>query len=199
MRTRITDTQIQNGRMRPRAMRTPLVLLAAGALWLVPGQEAQAQMGFAVEGRAGVTLPQGDLSDAGAEAGLALGAELQANFRQNLTAYVGIRRNSFNCDDACTLGDDPSSTGIAAGLKYIFHSPGDIHVWTRGGVVADKFESEDGSGDREIGFEVGLGGDMPIAPRLSLVPHVGFTSHDVGGDFTASFFTLGVGLHYHLR
>jgi hypothetical protein len=198
------NTQIKNGPARFKALWMPVILFATGALWLLTGQEAHAQVGFALEGRGGVTFPQGDLSDGGAEAGLSLGAELQANFHRNVTAYAGIHRNSFNCDDGCTLGDDPRSTGIAAGLKYIFHSPGDIHVWGRGGIVADKLESDSdsgnlGSGDREIGFEVGLGGDMPIAPRLFLVPSVGFTRYDAGNSFTASFFTLGVGLHYHIR
>ena len=200
MNTQTVGTQTKNGRTRFKALWMPVILLATGALWLLAGQEAHAQRGFAVEGRGGVTFPQGDLSDVGAEAGLSLGAELQANFHRNVTAYLGIHRNSFNCDNACTtLGDDPHSTGIAAGLKYIFHSPGDIHVWGRGGIVADKLESDLRSGDREIGFELGLGGDMPIAQRLFLVPNIGFTSYDAGGGFTASFFTLGVGLHYHIR
>jgi hypothetical protein len=202
MNTRIMDTQMmtmRNGRTGVGGSRMPVILFFTAALWLLVGQEAQAQVGFAVEGRGGVTFPQGDLSDGGAEAGLSLGAEVQASFHRNVTAYVGIHRNSFNCDDGCTLGDDPRSTGIAAGLKYIFHSPGDILVWGRGGVVADKLESDSGSGDREIGFELGLGGDMPIAPRLYLVPNVGFTRYDAGGGFTASFFTLGIGLHYHIR
>ncbi len=200
MKTQIMDTQIDTRPTRARAVWMPVILLATGALWLLAGQEAHAQVGFAVEGRGGVTFPQGDLSDAGAEAGLSLGAELQANFHRNVTAYVGFHRNSFNCDNGCTtLGDDPRSTGLGAGLKYIFHSPGDIHVWGRGGIVADKLASDSGSGDREIGFELGLGGDMPIAPRLYLVPNIGFTSYDAGGGFTASFFTLGVGLHYHIR
>lgn len=199
MNIQIMNSRSQSEPTRFRAFWMPVILLATGALWLLAGQEAHAQVGFAVEGRGGVTFPQGDLSDAGAEAGLSLGAELQANFRQNLTAYAGFRRNSFNCDNGCTLGSNPRSTGIAAGLKYIFHSPGDIYVWGRGGIVADKFETDLGSGDRELGFELGLGGDMPIAPRLSVVPHVGFTSQDAGSGFTASFFTLGVGLHYHIR
>jgi hypothetical protein len=175
------------------------MILAAGALWLLAGQDAHAQQGLAVEGRAGVTFPVGDLADAGAESGLSLGAELQVNFHQNLTAYVGFHRNSFNCDDGCTLGSNPHSTGLAAGLKYILHSPGDIFVWGRAGVVADKFETDAGSGDREIGFELGVGGDMPIATRLYLVPNIGFTRYGTGGDFTASFFTLGIGVHYHIR
>lgn len=174
------------------------MILAAGALWLFAG-EAHAQVGLAVEGRAGVTFPQGDLSDADAGAGLSIGAELQANFHRNLTAYVGLHRHAFSCDSGCELGDSPRSTGLGAGLKYIFHSPGDALVWGRGGLVANTFGNDAVTGDREIGFEVGFGTDFPIAERLYLVPNVGFISHDAGGNFKANFFTLGLGLHYHIR
>jgi hypothetical protein len=174
------------------------ITLVIGALWLFAG-EAQAQMGLAAEGRVGVTFPQGDLSDAGAEAGLSFGAEVQANFRPNLSAYLGLHRHSFSCDNGCDLGDNPRSTGIGAGLKYIFHSPGDVLAWGRGGIVANTFGNDDDTGDREIGFELGVGADMPVGHRLYLVPNIGFISHDAGGSFNASFFTLGLGVHYHLR
>lgn len=174
------------------------LLLAAGITSLFPGG-TEAQISFAAEGRAGVTFPQGDLSDAGAESGLALGAELQATFRPNLTAYLGFQRHAFNCDGVCPLGSSPTSTGIGAGLKYIFHSPGDAHLWGRGGLIANVLDTDNGSSDREIGLELGFGVDMPIAPRLSLVPNVGFLTHDAGSGFTASFVTLGVGIHYHLN
>jgi hypothetical protein len=182
----------------PSWVRLPAVALAMASLWFFAG-EAQAQMGLAAEGRLGVTFPQGDLSDAGAEAGLSLGAELQVNFHPRMTGYVGLQRHSFNCDNGCTLGDNPRSTGIGAGLKYIFHNPGDALAWGRGGIVANTFGDDSGSGDREIGFELGVGADVPVADRLYLVPNIGFVSHDVGSGFQARFFTLGLGLHYHLR
>jgi hypothetical protein len=40
---------------------------------------------------------------------------------------------------------------------------------------------------------------MPISERLYLVPNVGFISHDGRGGLTANFFTLGVGVHYHIN
>lgn len=183
---------------RTNATRACTILLAAGLISFFPS-ETEAQVSFAVEGRAGVTFPQGDLSDAGVESGLALGAELQATFRPNLTAYLGLQRHAFNCDGVCPLGSSPTSTGIGAGLKYIFHSPGDAHLWGRGGLIGHVLDTDDGSSDREVGFEVGFGADMPIAPRLSLVPNIGYLTHDVGSGFTASFLTLGVGLHYHIN
>jgi hypothetical protein len=172
-------------------------LLAAAAFALFVG-EANAQMSFAAEGRVGVTLPQGDLSDAGVESGIALGGELQANFTTNLSAYLGLNRYAFRCDD-CDFGENPSSTGIGAGLKWVFHNPGDVLVWGRGGVVFNKLASDDGDRDREAGFEVGAGADLSIAERLYLVPSLSFVSHGAGGNFKANFFTLGLGLHYHFN
>lgn len=179
----------------------PTIALAIASLWLFAG-EAHAQAGLAAEGRVGVTYPQGDLSDHEAEAGLSLGAELQVNFHPRLTAYLGFHRHSFNCDNGCgDLGDNPRSTGGGAGVKYIFHNPGDVLVWGRGGIVANTFGTDDGTGDREIGFELGVGADLPVAHRLYLVPNIGFVSHETGGSVLdkANFFTLGVGVHYHLR
>ena len=183
---------------RTKNKRAFTVALAAGLLTLFPGG-GTAQTAFAVEGRAGVTFPRGDLSDAGAESGLSLGAEVKATFRPNLTAYLGLQRHAFSCEGPCPPGTSPTSTGAGAGLKYIFHSPGDAHLWGRGGLVAHVLDTDDGSSDREIGFELGFGADMPLASRLSLVPDIGFVTHDAGRGFTAGFFTLGVGIHYHLN
>ncbi len=176
----------------------PAMAMAIAALWLIPAS-ADAQVGLAAEGRLGVTLPQGDLSDAGAEAGLTYGAEVQATFRPNLTAYLGLHRHTFNCENGCLLGNNPRSTGVGLGLKYVVHSPGDAWAWGRGGIVANTFGNDEGTGDREIGFELGVGVDLPVADRLYLVPNIGFISHDAGGGSNASFFTLGLGAHYHLR
>jgi hypothetical protein len=177
--------------------RTSAVLTAAALVALLTAGRAEAQVNFAVEGRASVTAPTGDLSDRGAETGIGLGAELQLNFSPNMTVYAGINQYSFGCEAGCTLGNNPKSMGLGAGLKYIFHNPGDVHVWGRGGIVANTLESDAFTGDREIGFELGFGADMPIASKLYLVPNVGFISHKSGDSFTASFLTLGVGVHYH--
>jgi opacity protein-like surface antigen len=175
-----------------------LIVLGAVTTFLVaPG--ASAQVGFAGEGRIGVTFPTGDLSDAEAGAGLSVGAELQANFQRNLTAYLGLHRHGFSCDDDCDLGDSPRSTGLNAGLKYIFPSPQDALVWGRGGIVANQLSTDDGSSSRNIGFEVGAGIDMPVAPNFYLVPNLGFVRHGAESNFSASFLTFGVGLHYHFN
>ncbi len=181
-------------------MRKILVLfIFSMAPALFSAQALSAQMGVAGEGRVGITLPTGDLSGEGAEAGLALGAELQLNFQRNLTAYVGLNRHSFSCDRDCDLGPNPRSTGLNAGLKYLFPSPPDALIWGRGGIVANQLSDDRSSTSRNIGFELGGGIDMPIRPQLYLVPNLGFVSHSAGSGFTASYFTFGVGLHYHFN
>ncbi len=192
------NTYTKSDPMRLSRVWLSAIVFAIASFWLFAAQ-AHAQMGLAAEGRVGVTLPQGDLSDAGAEAGLLFGAELQANFHPRMTAYLGLQRHAFNCENGCTLGDNPRTTGIGAGLKYIFHNPGDVLAWGRGGLVANTFSTDQGSGDREFGFELGVGADLPVGPRLYVVPSLGFISHDVGSSFKANFFTLGLGAHYHLR
>jgi hypothetical protein len=177
---------------------TGTLVLTVGVLGMAAA-EARAQVSFAAEGRAAVTLPTGDLSDAGAESGIGLGAELQLNFTRTLTAYVGFNRFGFRCEDECSLGDSPRSMGFGGGLKYIFYNPGDVLVWARGGIAANKLETDNASRERGIGFEVGFGADMPIATRLYLVPNLGYVSHEAGDNFTASFFTLGLGVHYHIN
>ena len=160
---------------------------------------AEAQIPISAEARAGVTFPTGDLSDAGAEAGLALGAELMLTPWRNLTVYGGLHRQGFSCDSDCELGNSVRSSGVNAGLKYILPSPPDALIWARGGIVANRLSSSEVSGDRNLGFEVGAGIDMPVRDRLYLVPHVGFVSHDAGEGIQATWFNFGLGGHYHIR
>ena len=174
------------------------LVLLAGVL-LLQADDAQAQIPISAEARAGVTFPTGDLSDAGAEAGLSLGAELMLTPRRNLTVYGGIQRHGFSCDSDCDLGSSVRSSGVNAGLKYIFPSPPDALIWGRGGIVAYRLSSSEISGSRNIGFELGAGIDMPVGDRLYLVPHVGFVSHDAGGDGQANWINFGLGGHYHIR
>lgn len=179
--------------------RVSMILASTGASLLLAAPILSAQVGMAAEGQVGVTLPTGDLSRAGAEAGLSLGGELQLNFRQNLTAYLGLHRHGFSCDSDCDLDPNPRSTGLNAGLKYIFPSPADALIWGRGGIVANQLTTDRGSGSRNVGFEVGAGIDMPVAPRFYLVPNLGFVTHGAGSGITASYLTFGVGLHYHFN
>ncbi len=178
-----------------------ILALSVAASFFIGVPAAEAQLQFSAEPRAGVSFPTGDLSSEGAEAGLTLGAEGMVTFRRNMTGYLSLNRHGFSCDSDCqaNLGSSPRSTGLGLGLKYVFPSPPDALIWGRGGVLAHRLSTSQDSGDRNLGFEVGAGIDMPVGERLYLVPHLGFLSHDAGGDTRASWFSFGVGAHYHFH
>lgn len=190
------NTHIKPANTRIKA--ASILALAAGAL-LFSGTALEAQMGLAVEGRTGVTFPQGDLADFGGEAGLSLGAELHLNLHPRFTIYGGYHRHAFSCDNGCDLGTNPRSEGLNAGLKLNVHNPGDTNLWVRGGIVSNKTATDLGANNRELGYEVGLGADVPIASRIALVPFAGYISHDAGVNLKPKFFTLGLGLHLHIN
>lgn len=196
MRARRSASSVCNSTLSLRALGA---LALAGCVLGFTAEEGAAQTQISLEPRVGVTFPTGDLSDSGAEAGLAIGAEALFNLQRNVTAYIGVQRHGFACDSDCDLGPSPRSTGLGAGIKYIFPSPPDALLWARGGILAHTFATDDGSGDRKLGFELSTGIDMPVAPRLHLTPHLGLLSHDAGGGFTARWINFGVGFHYHLN
>jgi hypothetical protein len=177
--------------------RMTMIALALAAVCLGQARVASAQMGVSAEGRLGVTFPVGELADAGAEAGLGFGAELMLTLQRNLTAYVGWSRHGFSCDAECSLGHDVRSAGFGAGLKYILPSPRDALLWGRAGVVGHQLSTSAGVGDRNVGFELGAGMDVPVAQRLFVVPHLGFISHG-GSGVSSSYVNFGLGGHYHI-
>ncbi len=171
------------------------LLLAALAL----PQTGEAQATFGVEGRAGVTFPMGDLSDAGYEGGLSLGVEGFYGFRRNLALYASFSRHTFDCDTDCDLGNDPQSSGVGAGVKLTIPSPADALLWVKGGLLAFAYSDSAESGDRSTGFEVGLGIDTLLTESVYVTPHLGYLSHEAVGGVDASFLTFGFGLQYRFQ
>ncbi|MEX2532238.1 MAG: outer membrane beta-barrel protein [Gemmatimonadota bacterium] len=159
----------------------------------------EAQASFGVEGRAGVTFPVGDLSDAGYEGGTSVGLEGFYNLRPSLAIYASVARHTFTCDGECEMGDDPRSSGLGAGLKLTIPSPADALLWVRGGLVGYQYSGSAGSGDRNAGFEAGLGIDMLLTESAYLSPHLGYIAHEALGNLDASFLTFGVGAQYRFR
>lgn len=183
-----------------KSMIPPLASILAAALLLFCAGELRAQVGIGVEGRAGVTFPVGDLSDADAESGLVIGGEMILNLHPSFSGYLNLQRHGFSCDDGCEVGDDPRVTTLGAGVKYILPSPPDALMWVRGGVMAGRYSDDAVSGDRSAGLEAGAGIDMLITDRVFIVPHLGYYQVDAAGPAaTASYLTFGIGAHYHLR
>jgi len=183
-----------------RALFATTALAVVTAVLLPASVEAQAGR-VSIEARPGVALPTGDMSDAGAGAGLALGAELMYTFMPALTAYVGLSRDSFSCDDDGPCADDFQSDGVQGGLKFLFGRDGTALPWARAGVMGQSLEIGDQDTDMSLGFEAGAGVDIDVTNNIALVPAVGFRTYgadlDDGGDLSARWFNVTLGGHIH--
>jgi hypothetical protein len=164
-----------------------------------PGH-ATAQRAVTFEPRLGVTLPLGDLAGDRAETGMVAGVEGRMELSPRVSAWAALNRHGFRCPQACPLaGDNPRSTGFAAGLRLAFPSYQEAVWWGRVGAVSHRFTSASISGGMEWGVEVAGGVDIPVNQRLGLTPSAGAVGHQAGDGLNARYLIFGVGLHYHLR
>jgi len=183
--------------MPQRLFFAALLGMALGAF--LPGQ-AEAQRAVILEPRLGVTLPLGDLAGDRAEAGVIMGVEARMVLKDRVHAYTGMNRHTFRCPQSCAeLGNNPRSTGFAAGLVLTFPTYQEAVWWTRVGAVSHRFSSDLIPGDMNLGLEVGGGVDIPVNERLGISPTAGFISHGLAQGITARYLTFGIGLHYRVR
>jgi hypothetical protein len=192
-------------------MRGLLITITLAGLGLGQAEFASAQRGaISLEGRIAANVPTGDLSSAGAGVGLGLGAEFMISVQNNLTAYLSASRHEFGCPQPeCEFNGDLRSTGFGMGLKYIFPSPRGRLIWARGGIMSGQLSTPDASGERDVGFELGMGADIDVARRLAIVPHVSFINHTgapgntvppaLRDDFTTRYLTIGLAAHLHFH
>src|SRR5262245_51378687 len=192
-------------------MRRLIITIALAGLGLVQAEVASAQRGaVSLEGRIAATIPTGDLRDAGVKTGLGLGAELLISVQHNLTGYLSASRHEFGCPEPdCEFNGDLRSTGFGMGLKYIFPSPRNALVWARGGILNHQLSTPNTSGERDFGFELGMGMDVDVARQLAIVPHVSFVNHTgapgatvppaLRAGFTSRYVTLGLAAHIHFH
>lgn len=168
--------------------------LAAAAALALGASPAEAQ--WSVEGRLGATLPTGDLTDASLNqtGGLAVSGDLMYTFRPNVTFYGGVGHHRFNCDDCAT---DLTSTGLDAGLKYLFGPSDGAMPWIRAGLLVHKPEVEGGDGEWGFGLDSGIGIDWSVSEQLTLVPALRYDTYEAE-EVTFSWFTIDLGAHLHL-
>ena len=180
---------------RPLTAAAALLVLLA----LISPRPAEGQGIVRVEARAGVTYPVGDFADAGYEGGFSLGVEGFYHLRRALALYASVSRHTFSCDGDCVFGEDPQSSGVGAGIKLMIPSPADALLWVRGGLLGFEYSDAAQSGDRSIGFEVGLGMDTLLTESFYLTPHMGYLSHEAIGGLDTSFLTFGFGVQYRFQ
>jgi hypothetical protein len=151
---------------------------------------------ISLEGRVGVAIPTGDLSDADAGAGLALGADFMYTFAPTLTGYLGISRHMFSCDGC----DEITAGGFQVGLKFLLARQGGALPWLRGGLLGQTLDTGSTS-DLGLGFEAGAGLDIPVTHRFSVAPALNYRMFSPGGtgfdDFSANWIAITLGGHLH--
>lgn len=182
--------------MRKYIVRTAAVVLAVSLAW-GDGAEAQEPIPISAEVRTGVTFPTGDLSDAGAESGLLLGADVFFGLFPRFSLYGGYAWHRFSCDPCV---DDVTASGPRGGVKVLFPLPGDALPWVRGGLSWSNSDGLGGDPDGELGLEFGGGIDYALSPRFSLTPsfhYKTFTQEPGTTEVDLAYLTLELGAHVH--
>ncbi len=181
-------------RKTPTHVAALVIIALAGSASVVAAQSAR----WSLEGRVNVTVPTGDLSDAGAKSGLGLGADVFYTFIPNMSLYAGLSRHAFNCKGGGC--EDVTSTGMDGGVKLLFGAEGRALPWVRGGIMLHKASVGDAKSDLTLGAEAGAGIDVMMAPRFWLVPAVIFHTYPAGlpgGDLDMKYLTISLGAHFH--
>jgi len=176
--------------------------LSVGVFFLADGAHAQQTLPLSFEGRAGVAIPTGDLSDVGASSGFAFGANIAYHITPMFGVYGGYSQADFG-------GDIPEASfhtqGFDLGVLVDLPSPM-LSPWLRGGIVFNEFretlDRDRWTSDSQLGFEAGGGVAFPIMDMISVTPGVRFTTFpirvDGRGDNSASYLTLDVGLRVRI-
>ncbi len=194
-----------------------LVLFCVTALGVLslPADPISAQSGPAVEIRGGLNLPLGEFSDSpgvAAESDAGFAVDLIVPVNPRFSAYGGVARDLFGCE-GCGGSDKLRTTGLEAGVKFLFRREGSVLPWVRAGAVYHKLTIHiagvEGDSDWGLGFQAAAGADIPLGEVLSFSPALRYQTYAAefqpfGLDFLASrndvsFLSLDFGVHIHLR
>lgn len=169
--------------------------------------EVSAQMGlpFAAEGRLDYAVPTGDFDDA-VDEGVSVSGGLAVGIRPGLALYGTYSKTRFGVSLTSDEEPDAEDTGFSVGVTAgIPGGSGRVAPWIGAGAVFHTLELgglEQGI-DEEIGFEVGGGVALGIAPNVRLTPGVGYRRYSAelegilgDGEVEVAYFTAGVGLSF---
>jgi opacity protein-like surface antigen len=187
---------------------TKAVFAAVAVALALGAGEARAQLGIplSVEGRVDYAVPVRDFDDL-ADEGISWGAGVSLGVTPGVGVYGTWSRTEFELADFedAEVQDQGFSLGLTTSLPTM--SPG-IAPWVGAGLVIHQFEfdAEDGEEDEgideDLGFEVGGGLAVRLAPNVRLTPGIGYRQYgvDVGtllgtAEFDVSYFTAGVGVN----
>lgn len=195
-----------------------ITVLAAAAALLGTVQSVSAQTPqFALEVRGGYAIPTGDWNEDDIfENGFGFGGSVMAMVMPQLGVYAGWESFTFSVDeDEEGVEADATDAGFRAGVTLnvpLAASP-NIAPFLELGALYNTLEisaSGDGASveiesDGSFGFEAGLGVDVALGERLSVVPMVRYRQHSVEFEDLdsedsedISYVVVGVGLRLRL-
>lgn len=181
-------------------MMKKIMFVAAALVAALGTGRAEAQLPLAVEGHVGAALPVGEFAD-NAKTAPAYGASVSLDVAPGVAVYGGWSRADYDLKQPTAEAKDTGfEIGARIGLPVPFASP-----FVKAGVLLHDFEIKqqgvENEGEDEVGFEVGVGADLGLAPRVSLVPAVTYrrfaTEFFNQGDRNITSVNLALGLRVH--
>jgi opacity protein-like surface antigen len=180
--------------------------------------------GFYLGLRGGAGVPTGDFGDNSGSSTTALDAA-KTGFGYGLDAglnlgpigiYGGFDHIKFDCESAtCDSDGNYKLQGLAAGVRLSLPVKSMIRPWIKGGVTFNELKGAFGSGSNELsternpGYEIAAGLDIPIFGIFSIYPQAryvgqnfkyeipGVTNNATEPEAKANYMTFDLGLSFH--
>ncbi len=199
-------------------MKVLLKCALVGAMSTVAFTGAQGQLLYGGV-RVGAGVPSGTFAESangtstdgairGATTGVAYGLDAGVGLGV-LGFYAGYDRISFGCETSvCGSGGKYQLTGVSAGVRLGVPLIPIVKPWVKAGVTFNEINGTNTgtnatkiATDRNPGYEVGAGIDIPILVLFSLTPEVRYVGQkldlkglSVGSKTNVSYYTFDLGL-----
>jgi hypothetical protein len=202
------------------SIRISLVILGSAILSSVPAHAQGIYLGL----RGGAGVPTGDFSNTTGSSSTSLDAA-KSGFGYGLDAgiglgpigvYAGFDHINFDCQgDTCNSDGKYKLQGVTAGVRLNLPGASLVRPWIKGGVTFNQLEGGYGTTsqklttDRNPGYEIGAGLDIPIFGIFSIYPQARYVGqnfkYDIPGvtntasspETKANYMTFDLGLSVH--
>ena len=201
-------------------MAKPIVVtLLAAALVSMPSEAQGIYLGI----RGGAGIPTGDFANTGssstavdaAKSGFGYGLDAGLGFGP-IGVYAGFDHMNFDCEsNTCNSDGKYRLQGVAAGVRISIPGSSFVRPWIKGGVTFNELKGGYGTSsqglttERNPGYEIGAGLDIPILRVFSLYPQArfvgqnfkyeipGVTNTSSSPEAKANYMTFDLGLSFH--